>query len=328
MNYSLIIPVVNNFIYNKSIYENIRSQYSSVEIVIVSKSNDETDSFFQNLNDGKLIFQTHNLHTLSEAYNLAVSLSTQEKIILCHNDMVFCPNFIEYIDEDLTEDNILTYTRVEPPIFNDTYAGKEILDCGFDIDSFNSDKFIQHCEKNLNETIGGGSQLFFAVYKNNYLGLDYKTFEMFCEDEDIHLRSSILGLIHLVSRKARCYHFVSKTSRAKDNSSIEYQSNINYIKKWGFRNSKYNVCYNKKLELTNPSDNLFNQLSIFFNQVDDILVTVDPSTFTQNDMQILHNINDIIYQDLDKGTYQINNIKIRVNQKKEIQKDLIYLNCE
>ena len=76
MNYSLIIPVVNNFIYNKSIYENIRSQYSSIEIVIVSKSNDETNSFFKNLNDENLIFQTHNLHTLSVAYNLAVSLST------------------------------------------------------------------------------------------------------------------------------------------------------------------------------------------------------------------------------------------------------------
>ena len=325
MNYSLIIPVVNNFIYNKSIYENIRSQYPSIEIVIVSKSNDKTDSFFKNLNDENLIFQTHNLHTLSEAYNLAVSLSTKEKIILCHNDMVFCPNFIEYIDEDLKEDNILTYTRVEPPVFNDTYAGKEILDCGFDIDNFNSGKFIEHCKENLNEPIDGGSQLFFAVYKNNYLGLDSETFEMFCEDEDIHLRSSILGLKHLVSRKARCYHFVSKTSRAKDNSNIEHQSNINFIKKWGFRNSKHNVCYNKKLEFTNANPNLFNQLSIFFNQIEDILVTVEPSTFTQKDLQILHNINDIIYQDLDLGTYQINNIKIKVNQKKEIQKDLIYL---
>jgi hypothetical protein len=45
------------------------------------------------------------------------------------------------MDKHIVKNRITTYTRVEPPIFNDTYPGKVLWDCGRDLKSFNSEKF-------------------------------------------------------------------------------------------------------------------------------------------------------------------------------------------
>tara|TARA_R110000765_G_scaffold87386_1_gene167601 strand:- start:1 stop:990 length:990 start_codon:yes stop_codon:yes gene_type:complete len=323
-NYSLIIPVVDNFIYNKFIYKNIRSQYPKVEIVIVSKSSDETDQYFEEILDPNLIFEAHTKNTLSSAYNLAVSLSTKEKLVLLHNDMYLGPKFLEGIEDSLTDNNIVTYTRVEPPIYIDTYAGKEILDCGLSPEVFNESKFLSHCETSSRKVINGGSQLFFAVYKKNYIGLDGHTFKMFCEDEDIHLRYKLLGFKSISTESSRCYHFVSKTSRSIDNSAIERDSNLKFIKKWGFRNSKHNVYYKKKFILHFFHPQIKSAVKPWFNGGEDIIVEIDPNHFDQKDMDYVQNLNDHIKEEGRTGILKINNLRVTVNSLNEYQNDLIW----
>jgi GT2 family glycosyltransferase len=297
---SVIIPTTSkNKNYTNNILENIKSIYPDVEIVV--EENDDV--------------------TLGINYNNAVARAKGDKIILLHNDMVIKPGFIETMDRHITKGRITTYTRVEPPIFLDTYPGKIILDCGSDLETFNKQKFLDfNNEENL---IDGGSQLFFGCLKEDYIGIDGNTFKMFCEDDDLHLRYKIAGFEHKVS-SAHVYHFVSKTSRTTVNyQKIEQQSNLNFIKKWGFRNSIYNTVYKKSYKLINSSPSLEQALDLWFNDGKDIIVEVDGNRFTQQDYQIIQQLNDIIKDSGEIGEFELGNLKITINSLKEHQNELI-----
>lgn len=320
--YSFIIPVKDNLAYTQFTYNRIRELYPTHEIVIVSKSTDGTNEYFQTLEDARLIFKTHDEKTLSGAYNLAVSLATQSKIVLMHNDMYLSDNFIESLDIDLQPNTILTYTRVEPPIFTDIYAGKEIMDFGNDIHNFDSISFNSYCTSRDADSIEGGSQLFFACYKDDYIGLDSATFEVFCEDDDIHLRYRLGGFDMKVSQRARVYHLVSKTSRKTNLSHIEQQSNINFIKKWGFRNG-IQPRYKKQLILENGNSQLEGMLDPWFDEKGDIKVFIDGNNFTSVDYQVIQNLPSIIQSSNQTGTFNISNLKVEINQLTELQNTLI-----
>jgi len=298
---SLIIPATSkNKNYTQNITQNIREIYPDVEIIV-----EENDNV-----------------TLGINYNNAVAKATGDKIILLHNDMVIKPGFIETMDKHITKGRITTYTRVEPPIFTDIYPGKILLDCGSDISNFNSKKFNEFDIKE--SLIDGGSQLFFGCLKEDYIGIDGYTFKMFCEDDDLHLRYKLAGFEHKVS-SAHVYHFVSKTSRNGNYQEIEQQSNINFVKKWGFRNSVHNVVYKKSVVIHNYNPQLKQILDPWFNGGKDIIVEVDGNTFTQQDYDIIQQLNDIIKDNGDIGTFELSNLKITINSMNEYQNNLIKL---
>jgi hypothetical protein len=302
---SLIIPTnKTNSEYTKHLVTNIREIYpdeTQVEIVV---SEDDTV-------------------TMGVNYNNAVAKSNGEKIILLHNDMVIKPGFVEQMDKDIIKGRITAYTRVEPPIYPDTYAGKIILDCGTSLETFDKDKFLNF---NLpEELLDGGAQLFFGCMKEDYLGIDGYTFKLFCEDDDLHLRHEIAGFEQKVS-SAHVYHFISKTSRVGNYHPIENESNRKFVKKWGFRNSYYKVVYKKKFNLINGNPELQEALNWWFNGGEDIIVEVNGNTFTQQDFQYIQQLNDIIKENNELGEFELGNLKIKVNSLSEYQNDLIYLN--
>jgi hypothetical protein len=302
---SLIIPTnKTNSEYTKYLINNIREIYpdeTQVEIVV---SEDDTV-------------------TMGVNYNNAVAKAKGDKIILLHNDMVIKPGFVEQMDKDIIKERITAYTRVEPPIYPDTYAGKIILDCGASLETFDKDKFLNFTlpEKLLE----GGAQLFFGCMKEDYLGIDGYTFKLFCEDDDLHLRHKIAGYEQKVS-SAHVYHFISKTSRVGDYHPIENESNLKFIKKWGFRNSYYNVVYKKKFNLINSNSELEKTLNLWFNGGEDIIVEVNGNTFTQQDYQYIQQLNDIVKENNELGEFELGNLKIQVNSLSEYQNNLIYLN--
>ena len=299
---SLIIPTTSkNKDYTQNILNNIREIYP-------------------NENEVEVIIEENDNVTLGINYNNAVAKANGEKIILLHNDMIIKPGFVETMNKHIVKNRITTYTRVEPPIYLDTYPGKVLLDCGYDLDSFNKEKFDQFdIEENL---IDGGSQLFFGCLKEDYIGIDGYTFKMFCEDDDLHLRYKLAGFEHKVS-SAHVYHFVSKTSRAGSYQEIEQQSNINFVKKWGFRNSTYNVVYKKSIKIYNSNPQLEQILEPWFNEGKDIVVEVDGDTFTQQDFIVIHQLNDIIKESGEIGSFELGNLKITINSMDEYQNTLI-----
>jgi hypothetical protein len=231
------------------------------------------------------------------------------------------------MDKHIQKGRITTYTRVEPPIYNDTYPGKVIKDFGSDLLTFDENKFNDFSiEESL---IDGGSQLFFGCMKDDYIGIDGYTFKMFCEDDDLHLRYKIAGLEHKVS-SAHVYHFVSKTSRSnKDYKQIEMESNQAFIKKWGFRNSHFNKVRKVHYNLEGDYPVLSQGLEVFTTSTleeADVIVTVNVDRFTNDDHRYILQMSDIITNQNEVGEFELGNLKINVKSLNSYEKDLIYLN--
>jgi GT2 family glycosyltransferase len=338
---SLIIPVTDTGAeYTENIIRNIRELYP-------------------NENEVEIVLQKDSNVTLGINYNNAVSKAKGDKIILLHNDMVISKGFIETMDKHIVKNRITTYTRIEPPIYLDTYPGKVIADCGSDLETFNKDKFEQLITNE--ELIDGGSQLFFGCIKEDYIGIDGYTFAKFCEDDDLHLRYKLLGFEHKVS-SAYVYHFVSKTSRQGDYQKIEQQSNKNFIRKWGFRYSQYNKKYNIGFvvnkcnlpllqalepwcntiyiddtdvltshyldsEQPNTKINLADKIKVigYTSPNNDIIVKFDGNKLTQDSFNLLIQLPDIITESGEIGSFELDIFKIEIKTMNEYQNTLIKL---
>jgi GT2 family glycosyltransferase len=337
---SLIIPTTSKTkTYTENVIRNIRELYPDIEIIV-----EENDSV-----------------TLGQNYNNAVAKSSGDKIILLHNDMVLSPGFVETMDKHIQPGRITTYTRIEPPIYNDVYPGKVILDCGSDLETFNETAFNSYHAKF--DLIEGGSQLFFGCMRDEYIGIDGDTFAMFCEDDDLHRRYRLLGFEHKVS-SAHVYHFVSKTSRTTQNyQQIELASNRNYIRKWGTKTEapKYNIgiqvtnCTLPILELLEPyCDRIYiddemqvitshyldseqsktkfdltkRVMTLGYNNpydYDDIVVEVDAKRMTQQDAAYIFMLPDIIQESGEPGTFRLGNLKITIQHLETYENTLLYL---
>lgn len=341
---SLVIPTNgSNQNYTDNLISNIESLYPNRDEVEIVVHNDATV-------------------TLGLNFNNAIKKAKGEKIIILHNDMVISKGFVELMDKHIQKGRITTYTRIEPPIYNDEYPGKFIMNLGFDLNEFRKDTF----EKiDLDEhLLDGGSQGFFGCMKEDYLGFDGYTFKMFCDDDDFHLRCKLAGYEHKIS-SAYVYHFVSKTSRAiNDYAQIEVNSNKNFIRKWGSRHPKvkYNIgfvvknCNLQALEYFEPlCDNIYidDDMQVLtisyldkeqkntnfklgdkikYNHYDipknDIIVEFDYNNFKVDSFNILLQLPDIIKDSGSIGKFELDIFKINIQCINEMQNNLIYLKYE
>ena len=341
----------------------------SLIIPTTSKNKNYTDALLQNIDElypnrdeVEVIVEVNDDVTLGINYNNAVAKAKGDKIILLHNDMLLSPGFIETMDKHIVKGRITTYTRVEPPIYPDTYPGKVLVECGRDLETFDKEKFNSlSYEEGL---IDGGSQLFFGCMKEDYIGIDGYTFKMFCEDDDLHLRYKLAGFEHKVS-SAHVYHFVSKTSRATNTQDIEYGSNRNFVRKWGFRQSKYFQKYNiafvvehcnlEMMAALEPwcdriyTDDEMGVLFAYYYEQEhkltnydlekrilttkynyplgenDIIVEFNGRDLTQDSFNILQQLSDIITESGEVGTFELDIFKITINKIESFSKDLIFI---
>lgn len=323
---TFVIPVLNNFKYTKHIYNNLKKYYPKDEIVISDGgSTDETIDYFSNIIDDNLNFIANHPCNSCVNINSGINAAKNDIVAFIHNDMFIPPNFKEKILQDIKPNRIISYTRVEPPIFLDTMPGKVVINLGYDLDDFKENEFLEYADKYNIKNLGG-SQLFIAFYKENYLNLDEVTFvppQMFCADDDLHLRFNLANYEKVIS-DACVYHFVSKSTRTTPNSQeLEQQSNINFVKKWGFRNSIHNVVYKKSVIIHNSNPQLEQILEPWFNGGQDIIVEVNGNIFTQDDFSIIQQLNDIIKENGEIGSFELNNLKIIINSMNEYQNTLI-----
>jgi hypothetical protein len=340
----------------------------SLIIPTTTKSKNYTDNILKNIKDIypdiDIVLEENDNVSLGINYNNAVSKAKGDKIILLHNDMIIKSGFVEMMDKHIKKGRITTYTRIEPPIFTDTYPGKVLLDCGTELESFNEDKFNKfELEESLSD---GGSQLFFGCMKEDYIGIDGYTYKMFCEDDDLHLRYKLAGLEHKVS-SAHVYHFVSKTSRKGNYQQIEQHSNKNFIRKWGFRNSKYNKKYNTAFIVHNCNLLLLEALEPWcdriyvnekFNTIgrvqdyieresentsfdlskrvlnikendpyseNDIILEFDALKFSPEAFNIIQNLSDIITESGEVGQFELDCFKVTIHQLVDYSNELIHI---
>ncbi|MBC8153063.1 MAG: glycosyltransferase family 2 protein [Bacteroidetes bacterium] len=280
MTFSLLVGLKNNLVYTRYFYEQTRLLYPAIEIVFVSyNSTDGTHQWLDSLRDAHVRYHYENEErTLSDTYNTCTELATADYVIFAHNDMVLAPGFIEHLAECQSENRVVSYTTVEPPVFaDDERPGKLVRDFGADTDTFQRDVFFEFSrgEQQRNQAehkqlaAGNWVTFFLCVARKVLLevgGLDALFDPMFCEDDDLILRLKLKGLEMAVSVNALCYHFVSKTSRFSDEyrqrtTQIEARSVRNFVRKWGFRiQSPVRKKYDIGLVLTNGNLALLEEL--------------------------------------------------------------------
>lgn len=261
-NLSLLVGLKNNLSYSKSFYFTTRALYPDVEIVFTSYgSTDQTDEWLQSINDKNLIyFHSSESKTFADTYNKCTQLATKKYVVFAHNDMVLTPCFLENIEKHVSENHVINYTTIEPPIFSDNMRpGKIVKDFGPDPDNLMLDALYSFSKEiqQINEGLLRPEEdvSFFLCAEKALLlsigGLDPLFNPMFCEDDDLVLRLKLSGAKFFTCLDAICYHFVSKTSRfskeyEKLTTQIEANSNRNFIRKWGFRNTS---AFKKKLNI-------------------------------------------------------------------------------
>lgn len=281
---SLLVGLKNNLEYTMFFYQETRTLYPAVEIVFTSYgSTDGTHEWLDSLDDPYIrYFHSPEKKTLSDTYNKCISLASKPFVAFLHNDMVPAYRFLESLEDHVNEKHVLFYSVVEPPVFaEDKHDWKQVSDFGFDIASFNADGFHSYCKNVIEQNVGlikpdDSGSFFLCAPKNTLLeigGLDPLFNPMFCEDDDLLFRLKLAGLPGFKVPFAMVYHFVSKTSRFseeyKDSTKqIEYRSNRNFIRKWGFSvSSKARRTYNVGLIIKNSSLELLAELEPYCTKI-------------------------------------------------------------
>lgn len=308
MEFSFVLAVYNNINLTKEFYKNIRILYPSIPLVISDGgSNDKTHEWLESLRDTNLFYTiSRERISFSETYNKGIKMVKTDKLVLVHNDMIIGINFLENLDKLLTEDTILSYTTIEPPIFaGHKRPGKILIDFGSSFEDFNHTMFDDYVKNNNSDCkLYDGAVFFMSAFKKTFEDVGYfdgfSFFPCFCEDDDFLIRASLKGYKLKTTECAISYHFVSKTSRFGDDFKnnrelIELNSNRNFIRKWGMPISsfikieywKQPFNYSKSivgLNLKSKNYDLLKFLEPLFDQIkcdiliDDYINTEQPKT--------------------------------------------------
>ena len=376
-NISLLVGLKNNLDYNKHFYKTTRELYPNIEICFVSYgSTDDTHQWLDTLNDTNVkYFYSEEQKTFSDTFNKAAELATSDYVAYLHNDIVLAPGFIENLEKHIGPTNIVSYTTIEPPIFaGHERPGKIVRDFGDSLETFSKDamfKFVSEQTQYKDKT-EPGITFFMCMPRKSLLdigGMDNLFNPMFCEDDDLIRRWQLLGMNCFTALDSICYHFVSKTSRFSDEYKdrtriIEHNSNRNFIRKWGSRNSKhkYNIqsiiknCNEHLLEVLEPwfscvyietdlpdivykyyqkehantKYDLATRIKLFDKNLFsmdniNILVEIDGTKFTQNTFNIIQQLPDIITESGSVGEFELDNLRITITNMNTYEQDLVHL---
>ncbi|WP_449389145.1 glycosyltransferase family 2 protein [Chryseobacterium lineare] len=271
---SFLVGLKNNLEYSRKFYEITRSNFPEQEIVFVSfGSTDGTHEWLDSLKDPNLkYYYSDENKSLSDTYNKAIEIANGNYVSFLHNDMVPGKFFIENLQRYLSEEKVICYLAVEPPLFaGDHRSWKTVEDFGSDFWDFRYDDFFSYEKNNAdknNELLQISDTTFFITASRKKLmeikGLDSLFFPMFCEDDDLILRLKLAGLQLFLSKGSIVYHFVSKTSRfseefSKKTKIVEENSLRNFTRKWHFfTNSKVKKSYDIGFILKNTTAEALN----------------------------------------------------------------------
>ena len=291
MNISFVLAVYNNLLLTKECYQRLRTIYPEAPLVISSGgSTDGTKEWLESLDDDFLSY-IHDDERLpfSDTYNAGIKIVDTEKLVLIHNDMIIGEGFLEAIERLLTEDMLLSYTTIEPPIFSGhRRPGKVILNLGssfLDFDHFNFNNYVEQWKGSNN--LYDGAVFFMSGYKKMFEEVGYfdgfSFFPCFCEDDDFLIRAKLKGYNLKTCDSAIVYHFVSQTSRfsnefKNDRMQYEINSNRNFVRKWGISISTFNetrywedkdfIYKSFTMGLTTRNKNKLFEIEPFFDKID------------------------------------------------------------
>ena len=289
----LINTSVNTLDHVKVLIESLKTNLSDESkheiLVFVDSDNEGTEKYLINqkkkFTDLKII--THKLNPCvgyARNNNLLVEIAKYDICSYLQSDMVISPNYDLDVLKDLKENQILSSTRIEPPLHGNS-AEKITKDFGTDPNKFDLKKFNKFADESKRDIM---INYFFApitFYKETWLSVGgYDTlFRRSREDSDFVQRCLHSGISLEQTFKANVYHFTCVTSRGKnwfDSNNKEAQKRVElqnkadqielnkFIRKWGsFSHTEPVNRYKVNLALNSDNSNLLRHVEPFFDKV-------------------------------------------------------------
>lgn len=339
---SLILPSYNNLQHLKNAYESIKKHAPDAEVILLDDgSTDGTWEWMLAQDCKRYKSETRVGHTI--LYDIGIEMATHEIVGILHADMLIGPNYLENTLKHLAPGKVVCATRIEPPL-HPPGNEKIIMDFGMDFDSLNVLGFELYCAELQSEFKDKTTRGMFApwiIYKTDFqaIGGHDKGFAPFpYEDSDIFQRWILAGYELIQSRDAFVYHLTCRGHRwneqiGKDDDYYKIaaeNARRYYIKKWGswIQNDEYQYpiikpVYKKRCVVTNVPEPLKTDLTLWFNDGDDIVVEINGKSFTETDYHNIVNLNQIIKESGEIGQFELGNLKIFINDLTEYQNNLV-----
>jgi glycosyltransferase involved in cell wall biosynthesis len=234
MKFSILIPTYNNLEYLKLCLTSIKknSIYQHEIIVHINDGSDGSLDYIKN-NLIKYTYSENNIG-LCSAINSASKLCSTDYVLYAHDDMYFCPNWDEFLLDEINKINhekfYLCGTMIQK-------SGAHIsLDCGDTHETFDEKKLLKNY-KNVNFFDHQGSHFAPHLVKKNMWdkvgGFSEEFNPGVGSDPDFNMKLWINGVrIFKGLNNFKVYHFGSKTTR-KNIKIIKNRGNITFLKKWG-----------------------------------------------------------------------------------------------
>lgn len=263
MNFSIIIPTVDNFNFLKltinSIIKNSKFNHEIIVSLIKEFSNEKEENFFRE-NSIKIFSNLENKGMCSSV-NSATNLASNDYIVLSDDDMYYLPNWDKYlIDEILSfkddkfylSSTMIQNIKDQESLFfsksSSKYTNHIYYDAGDNPDNFDEEKILRDYHK-LEFYDWTGTHHTPAVLKKDLFNSVGRMSEEFNpaagSDPDLCLKLWKSGVrIFKGVNKSRVYHFGSTTTRKRD---IKMNNGrITFLKKWGITIDFFTKHYLKR----------------------------------------------------------------------------------
>ncbi len=242
--FSILIPTYNNIEYLKLCLKSIKknSKFNHEIIIHINEGADGTLDYIKK-NNLTYTFSEKNIG-LCSSINIASKLATNNYILYAHDDMYFCPDWDEYLNNEVKrikhDKFYLSGTMIEPS------SGHIVFNCGENIKEFDENKLLNNyskinfydhqgshfaphlVHKNLWDKVGGFSEEF-----NPGIG----------SDPDFNMKLWVEGVrIFKGINNFKVYHFSSLTTR-KNLSLIQNKGDKTFLKKWGITTKFFKKYY-------------------------------------------------------------------------------------
>jgi len=270
MEFSIIIPTVNNYNYFKLSLDSIKKNSTYGHEIIVHLNGDDTETENLLLKNSMKYTKSDTNIGLCSGVNLACKETTKNYIVYAHDDMYFLPKWDKYLADEIsklkTDKFYLSSTQISSnkPLKN-SLTNHIYYDCGDNINNFDEKKILDNFEKLDFYDLQGSHWAPHIVSKslwNDIGGFSEEFNPGFGSDPDLNMKLWENGVrIFKGVNKSRIYHFGSQTTR-KNKDLIRNNANKTFLLKWGISINYFTKYYMRRGEkyngeLKNPKISLF-----------------------------------------------------------------------
>jgi GT2 family glycosyltransferase len=235
------------------------TQLDNHEVLIFIDSDNQNT--YEHLTGLRSVYPTLKIYRNTSGYpigsqrNVSIMFNQASNPVVCYlqSDMVVGKDLDLHILNAISEDTVVSCTRIEPPLHPDS-PEKITKDLGITPDTFKYDEFNLLVDKIQKERRSNTSGHFapFAVYKSTWFdklgGFDTQ-FRCSREDSDMIIRMVLCNIKTVQSWNACVYHFTCVSSRGTEwyntkseesqyKNELQQQADLQelkrFIRKWGY----------------------------------------------------------------------------------------------